>query len=84
MKGAKLLVWLTQLGLSVAVPMGGFVLLAVWLRAQFGWGVWVLILGVVFGLAGAIDGLRNALKIMEKHSKEDKEKTPPLAFDEHN
>ena len=30
MKDLPLLVWLTQLGLSVAAPLAGFVLLAVW------------------------------------------------------
>ena len=29
MKNLSLLVWLTQLGISVAVPLAGFVLLAV-------------------------------------------------------
>ena len=32
MKDLNLIVWLTQLGMSVAVPLAGFVLLAVWLR----------------------------------------------------
>ena len=36
MKDLSLLVWLTQLGLSVAVPLAGFILLAVWLRSRFG------------------------------------------------
>ena len=32
MKDLGLLVWLTQLGLSVAFPLAGFVLLGLWLR----------------------------------------------------
>ena len=42
----SLLVWLTQLGISVAVPLAGFVLLAVWLRSLFDMGVWVIWAGV--------------------------------------
>ena len=32
MKQYQLLIWLTQLGLSVALPLAGFVLLGVWLH----------------------------------------------------
>ena len=35
MKELNLLVWLTQLGISVAGPLAGFILLAVWLRQRF-------------------------------------------------
>ena len=41
MKNVTLLVWLTQLGLSVALPPAGFIFLAVWLRDSCGWGGWV-------------------------------------------
>ena len=50
MKNMQLLTWLTQLGLSTAVPLAGFVLLAVWLRERFGWGAWVIVGGIVLGL----------------------------------
>jgi len=83
MKNLRLLVWLTQLGLSVAVPLGGFVLLAVWLRQRFDWGVWVVIAGVVLGIICAIDGLRSSLKAMaQMHGDKDRE-VPPLSFNDH-
>ena len=84
MKNLSLLVWLTQLALSVAVPLGGAVLLAVWLRQQFGWGVWVVIVAVVIGLVVAIDGLRTSLKAMERMAKDNKEDTPPISFNDHD
>ena len=34
MKNLNLLIWLTQLGLSVAVPLGGFILLGLWLSQR--------------------------------------------------
>lgn len=68
MKDLGLLVWLTQLGLSVAVPLGGFVLLAVWLRQRFGWGPWVIVVGVVLGLYCAVDGLVKNLKALQQMS----------------
>lgn len=83
MKNLGLLVWLTQLGLSVAMPLGGFVLLAVWLRQRFDWGPWVVILGLVLGIVGAIDGLRSSLKDMERMAKDDKKEKPPLSFNDH-
>ena len=73
MKDLNLLVWLTQLGLSVALPLGGFVWLAVWLRERYHWGVWVIIVGVVLGLYCAIDGLVRNLKALQQIEKKEKE-----------
>lgn len=84
MKNLSMLVWLTQLGLSVAVPLGGFTLLAVWLRQKLDWGVWVVIAGVVLGILCAADGLRNSLKAMERMAKDKKEESPPVSFNDHD
>lgn len=85
MENLKMLIWLTQLGVSVAFPLAGFILLAVWLRERFGLGFWVLILGIVLGFAGAIDGLRASLKAMEIMSKDKKDKEPPpVSFNDHD
>lgn len=66
MKNLSLLVWFSQLGISVAVPLGGCIWLSVWLYQRFQLGGWVIVLGVLIGLYGAIDGLRSSLKTMEK------------------
>ena len=50
MKNVSMLVWLTQLGLSVALPPAVFIGLAVWLQNRFGLGKWVVILGIVVGI----------------------------------
>lgn len=83
MKNLSLLVWLTQLGLSTALPLGGFVLLAVWLRQRFDWGVWVIAAGVIIGLICALDGLRNSLKAMERMAKDDRNDPPTISFNDH-
>ena len=85
MKELSLLVWLTQLGLSVAFPLAGFVLLAVWLRSSFGWGDWVIWTGLILGLGGAVNGFRHSLKAMELLSRDQKKKKDPpsVAFNEH-
>ena len=85
MKGLKNLIWLTQLGLSVAVPPIGFIWLAVWLHKSHDWGVWVIFAGIFLGLYSAVEGFRATVKTMaqlEKHSKEEKE-DPPVSFNEH-
>lgn len=85
MKDLTLLVWLTQLGLSVALPMAGFILLALWLQSRFGWGDWVLWVGIALGLVCAIDGLRISLKALAQLGKEKKEDSPPpVSFNDHD
>ena len=84
MKNLNLLIWLTQLGISVAVPLGGFVVLAVWLRQRFDLGVWVIIAGVAIGLYCAVNGLRSSLKSMARLAKDKKEEIPPpVSFNDH-
>ncbi len=82
MKDLQLLVWLTQLGLSTALPLAGFILLAIWLRNRFGWGDWVLWIGVSIGIICAVQGFRDSLKHMSRLSKENKEDYP-ISFNEH-
>lgn len=85
MKNISLIVWLTQLGFSIAFPLAGFILLAVWLRSRFDLGIWVLIVGIILGIIGAIDGLRSSLKAMERLSKDNSESDPPpVSFNDHD
>lgn len=84
MKDLNLIVWLTQLGLSVAMPIAGFVLLAVWLRQQFSLGAWVVIIGVVLGLICSVQGLRNSLRTMERMAKGKKEEEHPVSYNDHD
>lgn len=85
MKNLSLLIWLSQLGISVAVPLAGFVLLAVWLQSRFALGSWVIWVGVGLGVICAIDGLRTSLKAMDRlaNHKQDPE-PPPVAFNDHD
>ena len=84
MKNLSLLIWLTQLGLSVAIPPAVFVLLAVWLRNRFQLGAWVIILGAALGAVFAVDGLRQSLKSMDRTAGNDQEEKPPLGFNDHD
>lgn len=84
MKEMNLLIWLTQLGLSVAAPLIGFVFLAVWLHHSFGWGMWVIWAGILLGISSAISGFRSCLKAMELMCRDRKHQDPPaVSFNEH-
>ncbi len=84
MKDLSMLVFLTQLGLSVALPLAGFVLLGVWLYQQLQWGAWVVIVATVLGVLCAAEGLRSTLKAMERMAKDKKKDPPPVSFNDHD
>lgn len=86
MKNLSLLIWVTQLGLSVVGPLVGYVLLALWLRNRFDLGAWVILLGAALGMFSAVDGLRSSLRLMSRMSqKEEKEEAlPAISFNDHD
>lgn len=84
MKHLNMLIWLTQLGLSVALPLTGFLLLGVWLHTAKGWGVWTVIAGLALGLICSIRSFLDAVKAMELMSRNKNEQKPPLSFNKHN
>ena len=83
MKNATLLVWLTQLGISVAVPPVCFILLAVWIRNRCQWGQWVIWVGIAMGIYCAVTGFISSLRSLLRVSEEKKD-TPPVAFNNHD
>ena len=82
-KEMSLFVFVTQLGLSVAVPLGGFIFLGIWLRQRFDLGIWVVLAGIFLGIVTAVDGLRSSLKAMERLSRDKKQDPPPVSFNNH-
>lgn len=84
MKNLSLLLWLTQLGLSVAVPLGGFILLGLWLHNSCGWGGWTVWAGIILGAYCAIEGFHSSLKNLQRMAGDDKqEQEPPVSFNDH-
>ncbi len=81
-KGLRYLVWLTQLGLSVAAPLAAFILLGVWLRNARGWGDWTVAVGILLGLLGAAGGLYNSFKLLNQMLKQDEER-PTKGYNRH-
>jgi len=81
-----MLVWITQLGISVAAPLAGFSLLGLWLRQRFSLGVWVMLVCIGLGLICAVQGLRNSLQILERMDRQNEKKKqapPPVSFNDH-
>lgn len=84
MKDLNMLVWMTQVGISVAAPLAAFVICALWLRQQFGLGVWIIWVGLVFGIVCAVTGFRQCLTLMERMAGSGKkQEPPPISFNEH-
>ncbi len=82
MKGMNLLVWMTQLGLSLVIPLTCFSLLGVWLHYSLGLGRWILIVGIVLGLISGIQSLWNAIQMMIRMNPPE-QKEPPKSFNDH-
>ena len=84
MKDLTLIVWLTQLGMSTALPLGGFILLGVWLNERFELGQWVVWAGIVIGVICAINGFRDSMKAMSRLAGKKKKEEPPISFNDHD
>lgn len=84
MKELTAFVWITQLGLSVVVPLVGFPLVAVWACKKFGIGSWLIWLGVLVGLCSAVEGLRSSLKAMHRLSRDKRDDPPSVGFNDHD
>jgi len=83
MKDASLLVWLSQLGLSVALPPTVFILLAVWLRNRFDWGQWVIWVAAALGIYCAIVGFISSVRTLSRVAG-DKKQDSPVSFNDHD
>ena len=84
MKELNLLVWVTQLGISVAAPLACFVLLGKWLHESCGWGQWAVVAGILLGIFSAFSGFLRTLRILGAMSgNKKKDEPPPLSFNNH-
>ena len=71
---------------EAVVPIILLILLGVWLRQRYDWGVWIIIACVVIGVSCAVSGLRSSLKAMErlvKNKDKDEDIPPPICFNDH-
>lgn len=81
---ARCLVWLTQFGFSVVSPLVICIFGAIWLSNHFGIGKWIIAVGIIAGIGGAVSGLMSSLKTMERLSKaDDKKDEGTVYFNDH-
>ena len=83
MKNLNMLVWLTQLGLSVAVMPTLIVLLAVYLQERLQCGSWIFWVGAALALWMGISGFISSMRTMQRLSEGRKEDLPPVSFNDH-
>jgi len=84
-KELNMLVWLTQLGISVTVPLAAFTLAGLWLRERFRLGAWIVIVFCALGFLFAVKGFCQSMKLMalmEKNANRKKD-PPPVSFNDH-
>lgn len=84
MKDLNLLVWLSQLGLSVALPPAVLIWLAVWLRNRFAWGNWVIWVAIVLGIYCAVTGFISSMRTLSAMTGKKKQEAPAVSFNDHD
>lgn len=75
---AKYLSYFTQVGLSMVIPLGIWILIASWLQNKFHLGGWVLILGIFLGMYNAGYCLFQFFHYMQREAKEGEKKHKEL------
>lgn len=84
MKILNLLMWVGQFGFSVIFPTLFFLILAVWLQQEFGFGIWVVVIFGILGILTSISTTKACLHSMQKAAAELSEnKEPPVSFNDH-
>ena len=67
------LLYLTQIGLSMAIPPIMAIWGASWLQERFGLGDWVMLLGILLGIGGMISNLVEYIRLFARRA----QKTTP-------
>lgn len=82
MKQLKHIVMLTQFAISIVAPLLFCLLGSRWLMVRFSLGGWIMVIGILLGIGGAVSGLIQSLKQIQHAGKEEKG-PPPISFNEH-
>ena len=85
MKRYRLLIWFTQLGISVATPLLLCIAGGAWLQSRFSLDAWVILLRIVLGMGAAFSSFRRALRAMRRQAERDDADggEPPVSFNKH-
>lgn len=75
------LVYLTQVGLSLAMPLILCCFGAAWLQRRFQLGSWVIFVGIILGVGGAVSSFRGFMHEANRQARK-KEKKEPRSFND--
>lgn len=64
---------ITQLGLSILVPIALCIFIAGWLRNKFNLGIWIVIVGILTGVGSGICSMIKYINIIRKKIENDDE-----------
>ena len=67
------LTYLTQLGLTIALPLVFCIFGASWLQKRFNLGSWIVLVGIILGIGSAACSLFGFIKTMSKKAKKSQE-----------
>lgn len=84
-KALEDLVWVSQLGLSLIMPVLLLMGLCYWLTTTFAVGVWVYLPAILLGLGVGGSSFYSFWKMMQrKHALQKKEKPNTISFNRHD
>lgn len=63
----------SQLGLSILIPIALCIMGAGWLQRKFNLGQWVMLVGILLGIGSGICSLVNFIKMVQKRMDEEDE-----------
>lgn len=63
----------SQLGLSILVPVALCIIAAGWLRSKFSLGSWIMIIGILAGIGSGICSMISFIKTVQKRIHEEKQ-----------
>ncbi len=83
MKQLQKLVWLTQLGFSLVSPPLLCIFLAHLAQTKLHWGTWIMVVGIVVGLAAAACSALSFFHYFKRTSQKEQKGEKPIAFNDH-
>ncbi len=84
-KAMEDLVWVSQLGLSLMMPLLLLLGLCYWLTTSFDFPMWIYLPGFVFGIGGGMSSFWNFWKLFKSRNRKiDKETRRAVFFNKHH
>lgn len=81
----SMLLWVTQLGLSILLPLCIFLLAGTWLRQRYDMGMWIMVVLGILGFLTSLSTARSCIRALCKEAREaGKDEQAPSAFNQHD